>query len=268
MTAPTSFSSPPPLNAALVALTAEAATELAPVWQLNPANIAGALKDVLPALVHRWGLASASTAADWYDQLRESQGISGRFTAIVPSLDHLGAEALAGWGAQPLRDAKSIVAPTKLPVTNLDVPAAKPGLRITTTDLVPQEPGPRITTVEAPATLDPIASAQYRVEGGLQKRLVNAANLTVTHSAAEDPQARGWMRKTRPNACGFCLLVASRGGVYTKASSTFACHEHCFCTAVPAWGGQELPVQPYKPSPRQSTAADRARVRQWIKDNL
>ena len=54
------------------------------------------------------------------------------------------------------------------------------------------------------------------------------------------------MRRTRPGACKFCIMVASRGAVYSKASATFACHEHCYCEAVPAWGGQALPVGPYK----------------------
>lgn len=113
-----------------------------------------------------------------------------------------------------------------------------------------------------------IDMARFRAEGGLQKRMANAANLVTTTSAAEDPQARGWMRRTRPGACDFCRMVASRGGVFTKASSTFACHENCYCEALPAWGGKALPVGPYKPSDRPQTAEDRARVRAWIKANL
>lgn len=113
-----------------------------------------------------------------------------------------------------------------------------------------------------------VESVRFRTEGGLQKRMVNAANLTTTASAAEDPQARGYMRRTRPGACRFCIMVASRGGVFTKVSATFACHENCYCEALPAWGGKALPVGPYKPSARPQTPEDRARVRAWIKANL
>ncbi|MGV0805802.1 VG15 protein [Mycolicibacterium setense] len=113
-----------------------------------------------------------------------------------------------------------------------------------------------------------IEIARFRAEGGLQKRMANAANLTLTTSATEDPQARGYMRRTRPNACRFCVMVASRGGVFTRASATFACHERCYCEAVPAWGGRPRPVGPYKRSDRPSTPEDRARVRAWIADNL
>lgn len=214
-------SPPPPLNKVLVAVTAAAAAELDPVWSINPSQIAAALKDVLPALLDKWSTASASAAADWYDELRAAMNIGGRFTALLKPIPDLGAQALAGWGAEPLKT---------------------PELGIT--------------------------SAQSRVEGGVQKRLVNAANLVVTDSTSEDPQAHGYMRRTRPGACKFCIMVASRGAVYTRASSTFACHEHCYCEAIPAWGGQARPVGPYKPSERPNNATERVRVKKWIADNL
>lgn len=221
-TSPTSpASSPAPLNTALLTISDEAAAELAPVWQLDAKNIAPALFDVIPPLLDKWGIACAAAAADWYDELRNSQDIAGRFTAIVEPLGDLGAYALAGWGAEPLH----------LP-----------------------EPD--------------VLAAKSRIEDGFQKRLVNSANKTVTGSAAEDPNARGYMRRTRPGACKFCIMVASRPAVYTKKSATFACHGHCYCEAVPAWGGKALPVGPYKPSQRPNNAEERAAVRAWIAKNL
>jgi hypothetical protein len=80
------------------------------------------------------------------------------------------------------------------------------------------------------------------------------------------------MRKTRPTACNFCIMVASRGGVYTEKTATFACHERCYCRAVPAWGGRELPVEPYKPSERDLSEKQRQELnrqaRAWINSNL
>lgn len=219
MTAPTA--PPPPLSSVLQTLSAAALADLEQLWGLSPTELAVALFDLLPGLVDTWGEASAAAAADWYDELRDTAEISGKFTAIVEPLGDLGAYALAGWAAEPLHLA---------------------------------EPD--------------VLSARSRIEDGFQKRLVNSANLTVTGSAKADPEARGYMRRTRPGACRFCIMVASRGAVYTESSATFACHGHCFCEAIPAWGGRALPVQPYKPSARPQTDADRARVRQWIKDNL
>lgn len=116
------------------------------------------------------------------------------------------------------------------------------------------------------------AAARYRAVGGVQKRLANSANYTITGSSQADPQARGWMRKTRSNACDFCIMVASRGGVYTEKTARFACHERCYCRAVPAWGGRELPVEPYKPSERDLSDAQRQELnrqaRAWINSNL
>lgn len=226
MTSPTAPPKPAPLNTALLAVTAGALQQLEPVWTLPKPDLIQALFDVLPSVIDTWGTAASTAAADWYDELRESQQIRGHFMAIVKPLEKPGAEALAGWGSQPLAE----------PIKDLDV--------------------------------DPVDTARYRVEGGLQKRIVNSANLTVTDSANEDPHSRGWMRQTRPGACKFCVMVASRGAVFTRSSSTFACHEHCYCQAIPAWGGKALPVGPYKPSDKPATAADRARVRKWIADNL
>ena len=123
-------------------------------------------------------------------------------------------------------------------------------------------------------TVPDLSAAKYRAVGGVQKRLANSANYTITGSSKADPQSRGWMRKTRPGACGFCRMVASRGAVYTEKTVRFACHEHCFCSAAPAWKGKSLPVEPYKPSeitaalnPQQRKALNKS-ANDWIKANL
>lgn len=212
---------PPPLSSVLESLSGLALSDLENLWSLSPTDLEAALFGLLPDVLDTWSEASAAAAADWYDDLRDSAEVAGRFSAIVEPVTDLGAYALAGWAAEPL----------KLP-----------------------EPD--------------VLSAKSRLEDGFQKRLVNSANFTVTGSANADPEARGYMRRTRPGACKFCIMVASRGAVYTERSARFACHGHCFCEAIPAWGGRALPVNPYKPSDRPQTDADRARVRKWIKDNL
>lgn len=116
--------------------------------------------------------------------------------------------------------------------------------------------------------------AAYRAVGGLQKRMVNSANFTITGSAAADPKARGYQRVTRPEACGFCRMVASRGAVFSKATSTFACHEHCHCSARPVWGGDKIAVREYTQSDRTKNMKPEQRkrmnrqAREWIADNL
>lgn len=105
--------------------------------------------------------------------------------------------------------------------------------------------------------------AQVLVEGGLQRRIANAARATTTFSSTEDPQAQGWQR-AGSGECAFCTMLIGRGVVYTESSADFASHDHCNCHAVPAFKGRPRPVRPYTPSDRAVSDADRARVRDYL----
>lgn len=108
------------------------------------------------------------------------------------------------------------------------------------------------------------ASALTLIQGGAQRRILNQSRATITGSAVEDPQAHGWQR-AGSGECAFCAMLISRGAVYTRATADFASHDHCHCTAVPAWDGRPRPVRPYTPSNRNIDAADRARVREYLR---
>lgn len=110
------------------------------------------------------------------------------------------------------------------------------------------------------------ASALSRLAGGLQKRIVNAANEVVTRSAQADPQARGWVRFAEDDACDFCVLVASRDVVYSESTAQFASHEHCHCAAEPAFRGEPAPK--YEAPDRETDSGLRSTAREWASDNL
>lgn len=110
------------------------------------------------------------------------------------------------------------------------------------------------------------ASARTLIEGGLQRRIADAARDTIRESSIEDPRARGWQRETN-GGCDFCEMVASRGVVFSEASADFASHDHCQCIAVPAFDGEAKPVRPYTPTERDITDADRARVRAYLREH-
>lgn len=113
-----------------------------------------------------------------------------------------------------------------------------------------------------------VAAAQALVEGGLQRIVANASRDTVIASALADPRALGWQRIGTGSAdCGFCRLLIGRGAVYSETTANFAAHDNCDCTAVPAFGGQPVPVKPFTPSKRQATDADRARLRAYLRAN-
>lgn len=112
------------------------------------------------------------------------------------------------------------------------------------------------------------SSLQLLILGGVQRRIADHLRETVMQSAIADPKARGWQR-VGVGACksGFCDMLIGRGAVYTEATADFAAHDHCQCSAVPAWGGLPVPVKPYTPSLRNISKADRVRVETWIREH-
>lgn len=80
--------------------------------------------------------------------------------------------------------------------------------------------------------------------------VLESSRLTVIGSTMRDPQARGWQRRTKGDACDFCKALAARGRVYRKYTATFAAHNDCGCAAVPSWDrtAQEVPAEVYMAS--------------------
>lgn len=121
--------------------------------------------------------------------------------------------------------------------------------------------------VEAPST--DMETALARAEAATQKLVADMHRDTVQISTERDPNAHGWGRFTEPGACAFCLMLSSRGGVYTSASVRFGSHDHCHCLAGPVWDANREEVDAYQRaarSDRQRTAANRL-ARKWIRDN-
>lgn len=76
---------------------------------------------------------------------------------------------------------------------------------------------------------------QSLVLGGVQRRVADHVRLTVAGSSVADPAARGWTRVGDGKTCEFCSMLIGRGAVYTEASVDFDSHDHCGCSAAPAW---------------------------------
>jgi hypothetical protein len=111
-----------------------------------------------------------------------------------------------------------------------------------------------------------VAAVLSRADGGLQRIILDSDRNTVAGSAVADPGAAGWQR-VGSGACAFCRMLIGRGAVYSEATVQFASHDRCRCSAVPAFGGQALPVKPYTPTSRNITEADRARVRAYLRNH-
>ena len=106
--------------------------------------------------------------------------------------------------------------------------------------------------------------AMTLVRGGMQLRIANSSRYTVAGSSLADPAAEGWQRQGS-GECDWCSVLIGRGAVYSESTADFAAHDHCRCSAVPAFRGQPRPVRPYTPSSRSVTDADRARVREYLR---
>lgn len=117
------------------------------------------------------------------------------------------------------------------------------------------------------------ASFQSLISGGVTKRIANGARDVVTRSSIADPAAKGWMRTGSGN-CDFCAMLISRGAVYSESTVDFASHDHCNCGAAPAFNPSQIKdvKSEFVPSARRKGKAvrerDRARVNDWIADNL
>lgn len=69
-----------------------------------------ALRDLLPGLIDKYGNAATVIASDWYDDLRDSLGVGGRFAAIPADIEDTGAQSLIGWALDTATSDGSLMA--------------------------------------------------------------------------------------------------------------------------------------------------------------
>lgn len=81
-----------------------------------------------------------------------------------------------------------------------------------------------------------VANALVRVLGAGQRHAVAGSRDTLTAAPRLDRMARGWARVASGDGCAFCLMLASRGPVYTEESADFEAHDHCTCGVEPVLG--------------------------------
>lgn len=103
--------------------------------------------------------------------------------------------------------------------------------------------------------------AREMVKGVAQTMMSDTARQTIITNAQRDPKARGWARIPEPTACSFCMMLATRGPVYSQTTVEFRAHEPhlnktgklvggvCECHAGPVFGEWE-------PSEQIRTAQD------------
>lgn len=159
----------------------------------NPAVATEQLFEVIPPLVNEWGEVASAAAAEWFEELRTAEGVTGAFRAdMAPRLPAEQINARLGYAT---RESGHLYAGN-------------------------------ISEFEAFLSL---FVNEYVLQPGHQ---------TVMDNAARDKAA--FARVPEPGACEFCLMLASRGFVYSRRTVDQTgegdrFHGGCRCHAMPVW---------------------------------
>lgn len=222
-------------NATLIAAVEARLDEFwASAGSKDPVAGLNALLNYVPLLTQQFGELAATLAMDWFEELR---------------LDAIDAGQIAAIG------------------------------RATSYEAVRTDPV--ILTVSAASAsywqhrlaTDGPDAAVAGLKDGAMRAVRQSGREAITQNTDRDPAARGWQRLTRAGACRFCRALASRGGVYTRASVRFAAHgPKCNCVAAPTWNQDAPEADPFVYVASQNTAGmtdeqrkiQRDRVRGWL----
>lgn len=90
---------------------------------------------------------------------------------------------------------------------------------------------------------DPASSLQTmgtQLSGTAASRALDGDRETFMATFAERPQLVGYRRVTSANPCSFCLMLVSRGAVYSKETASFQAHTpNCRCSAEPLYDHED-----------------------------
>lgn len=241
------MATPDQVRSALQVVTTAAAEDLRAVAgqaEQDAAAVRASLFAATPLIVSEYANGTAALALDWYEELRE---VAQVFSVFRP---------------QPL-----------VLVTDEDVSAA---VAVSTDSLYEIERGVERDLEEA------LQESLTLIEAETQRLVADAFRDTVTENVKADPDAAGWKRHARPEACKLCKMLAARGAVYTRETARFAAHSattagkrtggNCLCIAGPEFGGPDewaeaTPMQ-YVASKRQRTEKERAALRDYLNENF
>lgn len=210
--------------------------------QDDPAETRAALFAAAPLVVAEYNTGAALLAVDWYDELRDAAGVD---TSFRP---------------EPF-----------VAITDDEVAAM---VARTTESLYEIQRGIEREIEEA------FAESLVQIQAETERIIAEAFRKTVTENADRDPEAVGWRRFARPEACKFCLMLAARGAVYTKETARFAAHGaytngkrtggNCRCIAGPEFStanwSEATPMQ-YVASSETRTPEQRATLRAYLNKN-
>jgi len=190
-------------------IAAAAAAELASLWpsiDLTAPSAVALVAAAYYAVVKKWGMAAATSAAEHYDAVRAAQKIAGRFRAVpadpIPR-DVIDAVVRSAFQGDPNADG--------------------------TTNALPIE-----------------QRVPSRLNEAVGRHVLQPGRDTIVANGAKDPaQPKGWARVvTSDHPCAFCVLMASRTNLYKSKraggdsrilADADRYHKKCSCIAVPVF---------------------------------
>lgn len=115
------------------------------------------------------------------------------------------------------------------------------------------------------------AMTERVLAGALQRYVTDQARGTVTANALRDPRARRFARVPRGKTCAFCMILASRGFVYTTARAAGEMnryHDDCDCQIVPGFADDPPQIAGYDPDAlyEQYTTARNQAIKDGVRD--
>jgi hypothetical protein len=85
-----------------------------------------------------------------------------------------------------------------------------------------------------------VADVKARLAAATERLVLDAGRDTIITNVQADRKAKAWARIPEPNACSFCLMLATRGAVYrTEKSADFKSHNNCRCHVEPVFTAYE-----------------------------
>lgn len=236
---PEGTTTPAQVRAGVALVATEAAGDIAAGVADTPLDqVRSVLFDLVPAVSDTYAAAAATLGADWYEELRDAANPPRVYVPEIITRDRSDdLRANVALATSELADAESIRA-----IEDSDAYMAR---------------------------------VIAEVEADTQAAIADALRDTVTENAVRDPDATGWRRYARPEACKFCLMLAAKGAIYSESTARFAAHRamtpegrkggNCMCVAGPAFDdGTRASVMQRTASRRKRSAKDSAALREYL----
>lgn len=165
-------------------------------------------------------------ALDWADLDKSFPGFAGEALRVV-SKNRKTSSGLAAAYLRAFRVSSGLSGDIRIVVPQMPPEQFATSLRVTSVVAAKK------AALAGTAADVAMSNALTQTSGAMARLVLNAGRDTVLGSLQADPKARGWERVLGGGGCDFCQMLAGR--VYPTDNAGFDAHDHCGCTAEPAY---------------------------------